>query len=184
MIKLIFKNYKVFLMNNFSIFFWFIIMIKLIFYFMIPIKITYYIMSFKIGIVGTTGVGKTQFIDRLEGHTFCICYKVTDQYDVRRILYRDKDIEFRDFAGTYYNTDNDLFIDLDVLLLMVDDSKISYTRGKKLASEVLAKYSPKKVMLVQNKIDRIDNDKLLSRTYKISVKNNEGIEELMDDILA
>lgn len=141
-------------------------------------------MSFKIGIVGTTGVGKTQFIDSLEGHTFCVCYNVTNQYDVRRIRYMDTDIQFRDFAGTYYNTSNDLFIGLDVLLLMVDDSKISYTKGKKLASEVLAKYSPKKVVLVQNKIDRIDNDKLLSRAYKISVKNNEGIQDLMADILA
>jgi len=39
-------------------------------------------------------------------------------------------------------------------------------------------------MLIQNKIDKIDNDKLLSTAYKISVKNNEGIQELMDDILS
>lgn len=141
-------------------------------------------MSFKIGIVGTTGVGKTQFIDNLEGNTFCVCYKVTKQYDVRRILYRDKDIEFREFAGTYWNHNNDLFIGLDVLLLMVDETKFSYSSGKHLASKVMEEYSPKRMILVQNKIDRIDNDKLLSKAYKISVKNNEGIEELMDTILS
>jgi len=140
--------------------------------------------SFKIGIVGTAGVGKTQFIDALEGKRFDRCYKLTDQYDIREIRYRDKDIQFRDFAGTqYYITDNDLFFDLDVLILMVDNSKSSYTRGKKMAAEVLAKYAPKIVMVVQNKIDITDNDKLLSRAHKISVKSQEGIEELMDEII-
>jgi GTPase SAR1 family protein len=141
-------------------------------------------MSFKVGIVGTAGVGKTQFIDRLEGKRFNRCYNATEQYDIRRVLYGETDIQFHDFAGSYFITDNDLFIGLDVLLLMVDDTKISYTRGKKLASEVLAKYSPKKVMLVQNKIDVIDSNNRLSRAYKISVKTNEGIQELMDDILS
>lgn len=141
-------------------------------------------MSLKVAIVGTTGVGKTQFIDRLEEKPFDRCYNVTEQYTIRRIRYRDTDIEFRDFTGTqYYNTDNDLFSNLDVLILMVDDSNISYENGKKAAVEILAKYSPKRVMLVQNKIDKIDNDKLLSRAYKISVKTNEGIQELMDDII-
>ncbi len=140
-------------------------------------------MSLKVAIVGTTGVGKTQFIDRLEGKPFDRCY-VTDQYDIRNICYRDTDIEFRDFAGTqYYMTDNDLFYDLDVLILMVDDTKISYKNGKNAASQILAKYSPKRVMLVQNKIDIIDNNSLLSRAYKISVKTNEGIQELMDDVI-
>jgi small GTP-binding protein len=142
-------------------------------------------MSLKIGIVGTTGVGKTQFIDRLEGKQFDRCYNVTDQYDVRRIRYRDKDIEFCDFAGTqYYMTDNDLFFDLDALIFMVDNTEISYKNGRKAASEILAKYAPKRVVLVQNKIDIIADDELLSRACKISVKNNEGIQELMDDILA
>jgi small GTP-binding protein len=141
-------------------------------------------MSFKIGIVGTAGVGKTQFIDRLEGKQFDCYYNVTNQYNIRRIYYKERDIQFHDFAGTYYNTDNDLFIGLDVLILMVDDSKISYKNGKKAAAEILAKYSPKRVILIQNKIDKIDNDKLLSTAYKISVKNNEGIQELMDDILS
>jgi small GTP-binding protein len=141
-------------------------------------------MSFKIGIIGTAGVGKTQFIDRLEGKAFDRRYIMTDQYKIRRILCGETDIEFHDFAGTqYYRTDNDLFFDLDVLILMVDDSKISYKNGKKAANEILAKYSPKRVILVQNKIDKIDNDKLLSRAYKISVKNNEGSQELMDEIL-
>lgn len=142
-------------------------------------------MSLKIAIVGTAGVGKTNFIDRLEEKPFDRCYNLTDQYDIRNVYYRDTDIEFRDFAGTqYYKTaDNDYFIGLDVLLLMVDDSKISYKEGKKVATKILAKYSPKRVMLVQNKIDKIDNNHLLSRAYKISVKTNEGIQELMDNIL-
>jgi small GTP-binding protein len=141
-------------------------------------------MSLTIAIVGTTGVGKTQFIDRLEGKPFDRCYNVTDQYTIRRISYRETEIEFRDFAGTqYYMTDNDYFFDLDVLILMVDDTKISYKNGKKAAVQILAKYSPKRVMLVQNKIDKIDNNNLLSRAHKISVKTNEGIQELMDDIL-
>jgi small GTP-binding protein len=142
-------------------------------------------MSFKIGIVGTAGVGKTQFIDRLEGKAFDRRYNMTDQYEIRRILYGETDIEFCDFGGTqYYKTDNDLFIGLDALVLMVDDSKISYINGKKIGSEILVKYSPKKVVLVQNKIDKIDSNKRLSRAYKISVKTNEGIQELMDEILS
>jgi len=141
-------------------------------------------MSLKIGIVGTAGVGKTQFIDRLSTNTFDRCYNPTDQYDIRNICYRDKDIEFRDFAGTqYYMTDNDLFFDLDVLIFMVDNTEISYKNGRKAASEILAKYAPNRVVLVQNKIDIIEDDKLLSRACKISVKTNEGIQELMDDIL-
>ena len=67
---------------------------------------------------------------------------------------------------------------------MVDETKFSYSSGKHLASKVMEEYSPKRMILVQNKIDRIDNDKLLSKAYKISVKNNEGIEELMDTILS
>jgi len=142
-------------------------------------------MCLRIGIVGTAGVGKTRFIDRIETKGFDRRYTMTDQYEIRRIYYRDTYIEFRDFAGTqYYNTDNDLLIDLDLLILMVDEFKISYTNGKKIVSEILTKYSPKRVMLVQNKIDKIDKDKLLSRAYKISVKNNEGIQELMNDILS
>ena len=109
-----------------------------------------------------------ELYEKNDGKAFDKCYNVTDQYAIRRIRYRDTDIQFHDFAGTqYYNTDNDLFINLDVLILMVDDSKISYRNGKKAAVKILAKYSPKRVMLVQNKID---NDKLLSRAYKISVK--------------
>jgi small GTP-binding protein len=140
-------------------------------------------MSFKIGIVGTNGVGKTQFIDRLEGNRFNSCYKVTSQYDIRKLRYGDKDIEFRDFAGTSYynNTNNDLFIDLDVLLLMFDDVK-SYKRGKELALKIIEKYSPKRVMVVQNKIDRMDSDELNSKAYKISVKSHSGIQELMHDL--
>jgi len=140
-------------------------------------------MSFKIGIVGTTGVGKTQFIDRLQGNRFNSFYKVTSQYDIRKLRYGDKDIEFRDFAGTSYynNTNNDLFIDLDVLLLMFDDVK-SYKRGKELALKIIEKYSPKRVMVVQNKIDRMDGDELNSKAYKISVKSHSGIQELMHDL--
>jgi small GTP-binding protein len=141
-------------------------------------------MSFKIGIVGTTGVGKTQFIDRLEGKPYDRCYNVTDQYNIRNICYGGKNIEFRDFAGTQsYITTNDLFIGLDVLLLLVDDTKTSYKNGRKMAVKILEKYSPKRVIVVQNKTDIIDNDKLLSRAYKISIKNNEGVQELMDYIL-
>jgi small GTP-binding protein len=141
-------------------------------------------MSLKVAIIGTTGVGKSQLIDRLEGKSYDHCYNVTDQYDIRNICYRGTNIEFRDFAGTqYYVTDNDLFFDLDVLILMIDDTKISYKNGKNAASQILAKYSPKRVMLVQNKIDIIDNNSLLSRAYKISVKTNEGIQELMDDVI-
>jgi predicted GTPase len=66
---------------------------------------------------------------------------------------------------------------------MVDDTNISYKNVIKRAVKIMRKYSPKRVMLVQNKIDRIDNNILLSRAYKISVKTNEGIQELMDDIL-
>ena len=63
-------------------------------------------MSLKVAIVGNTGVGKTQFIDRLEEKPFDRCYNVTDKYAIRNIRYRDTDIEFRDFTGTqYYNTD-------------------------------------------------------------------------------
>ena len=82
----------------------------------------------------------------------------------------------------YFRTNNDYYYDLDVLLLMVDDRRISFVLGKKVASELLAKYSPKRVMVVQNKIDITENDKLLSRAHKISIKNNEGIKELMDEI--
>ena len=141
-------------------------------------------MSLKVAIIGTAGVGKTQLIDRLEGKSYDCCYNVTDQYDVRNICYRDTNIEFRDFAGTQSSTtDNDLFFDIDVLLLMVDDTNISYKNVIKRAVKIMRKYSPKRVMLVQNKIDKIDNNSLLSRAYKISVKTNEGIQELMDDIL-
>jgi len=88
-------------------------------------------MSLKVAIIGITGVGKSQLIDRLEGKQYDRCYNLTDQYDIRNVCYGDTNIEFRDFAGTqYYMTDNDLFFDLDVLLLMVDDSKISYKEGK------------------------------------------------------
>ena len=142
-------------------------------------------MSLKVAIIGTAGVGKTQLIDRLEGKSYDCCYNVTDQYDVRNICYRDTNIEFRDFAGTQSSTtDNDLFFDIDVLLLMVDDTNISYKNVIKRAVKIMRKYSPKRVMLVQNKIDKIDNNSLLSRAYKISVKNNEGIQDLMADILA
>jgi 50S ribosomal subunit-associated GTPase HflX len=37
-------------------------------------------------------------------------------------------------------------------------------------------------MVVQNKIDKMDSDKLNSRAYKISVKSHEGIQELMEDL--
>jgi GTPase SAR1 family protein len=142
-------------------------------------------MSLKVAIIGTTGVGKTQFIERLEGKPFVRCYNVTEQYDIRNICYQGTDIEFRDFAGTQsYITDNDLFFNLDVLLLMVDDTKISYENVIKRAIKIMRKYSPKRVMLIKNKIDiRIDNYRLLSRAYKISVKTNEGIQELMDDVI-
>jgi len=132
--------------------------------------------------IGTAGVGKTQFINRLQGNRFNSCYKVTSQYDIRNLRYGDKDIEFYDFAGTLYNnTNNDLFIDLDVLLLMFDDIN-SYKRGKQIALKIIEKYSPKRVMVVQNKIDRMDSDALNSKAYKISVKSHSGIQELMHDL--
>lgn len=143
-------------------------------------------MSLKVGIIGTAAVGKTHFIDRLENKKFARCYIATAQYDIRNVSYKDVNIEFRDFGGCYYipSTSNDLFIDLDVLLLMIDDSKISYTDGKNLAIKIMKKYQPKRLLLVQNKIDKdVNNDGLRSKAYKISVKKNEGIEELMDAII-
>ena len=143
-------------------------------------------MSLKVGIVGTAAVGKTHFINRLENKKFVRCYIATAQYDIRNVSYKDVDIEFRDFGGCHYipSTSNDLFIDLDVLLLMIDDSKISYTNGKNLAIKIMKEYQPKRLLLVQNKIDKdVNNDGLRSKAYKISVKNNEGIEELMDAII-
>ena len=58
-----------------------------------------------------------------------------------------------------------------------------HIKKEKAAIKIIRKYAPKRVMLVQNKIDKIDNNHLLSRAYKISVKTNSRIQELMDDIL-
>ena len=140
-------------------------------------------MSFTVGVFGIAGVGKTQFLDRLEGKKLNI-YRSTLDTDIREIQYGNKIIEFRDFVGLeYYDTDNEYFVGLDLLLLMVDNRYISYKNGKTIASDILVKYSPSRVMVVQNKIDIIQNDKLLSRAHKISVKTGDGIEELMEEII-
>jgi len=142
-------------------------------------------MSIKVGIIGIAGVGKTQFIDKLEGKK-CYSYLPTFDTVIRMFRYSEnKNIEFRDFSGIqYYKTDDEYFNNLDVLLLMVDNRHISYINGKKMANELLKKYSFRKVMIVQNKTDGIDKDKIIPKAHKISVNNNTGITELMKKIIS
>lgn len=145
-------------------------------------------MSFKVAIIGTAGVGKTHFLNKIgnESRKNRI-YVASCGNEIRRIRYRDKNIDFIDSAGQeiYCSStiNNDHYIDLDLLILMVDGNPRSYKVGRKIASEILSKYFPSRVMLVQNKIDIIENDRLLSRAHKISVKNNDGIEDLMNEIV-
>lgn len=53
-----------------------------------------------------------------------------------------------------------------------------------MANELLKKYSFRKVMIVQNKTDGIDKDKIIPKAHKISVNNNTGITELMKKIIS
>lgn len=67
------------------------------------------------------------------------------------------------------------------LILVLNDASISFDHSQNLYSELMKRYTTAKLMLIQNKIDRIENyhkmEKRTSELY-ISAKNGMGINEL------
>lgn len=67
------------------------------------------------------------------------------------------------------------------LILVLNDASISFDHSQNLYSELMKRYTTAKLMLIQNKIDRIENyHKMENRTSElyISAKNGMGINEL------
>jgi hypothetical protein len=59
---------------------------------------------------------------------------------------------------------------------------MSYTEGKKWYNKLLKKFPQSMGIIIKNKIDYKDKDANIDvrNTFKISVKNNEGIDKLLE----
>ena len=140
----------------------------------------------KVALIGHQGVGKTCFLERLTTGKFNKQYKATEGYYVyHKYEYKHylRKFVFYDFPGIErYAYQGGDYVDFDIIALMIDDSRLSYTEGKIWSDKLLKKYPRSIGIIIKNKIDRDYKDATINvrNTFKISVKNNEGIDKLLE----
>lgn len=131
----------------------------------------------KVGVIGISEVGKTQFLNSLSRHPRQRMY-VPDLFnvEVREFNYDNRLIEFYDFHRILEMTQH-----LDVILLMIDDRRLSYRRGMEAVRKL---WKPQiRVIVVQNKIDLIAEEDRIPNTIGLSVKNGTGITDVLEAIV-
>jgi len=139
----------------------------------------------KVALIGHQGVGKTCLLERLTTGKFNRQYKATERYDICKYKHDYlRKFVFYDFSGVerYAYQDYEDFIYFDIIVLMIDYTRMSYTDGKKWYNKLLKKFPQSMGIIIKNKIDYKDKDTNtdVRNTFKISVKNNEGIDKLLE----
>ena len=139
----------------------------------------------KVALIGHQGVGKTCFLERLTTGKFNRQYKATKRYDICEYKHDYlRKFVFYDFSGVdrYAYQDYDDFMYFDIIALMIDYTRISYTDGKKWYHKLLKKNPQSMGIIIKNKIecDCKDANINVRNTFKISVKNNEGIDKVLE----
>jgi GTPase SAR1 family protein len=139
----------------------------------------------KVALIGLQSVGKTCFLERLKTGKFNRFYRGTSGYDIHEyqhdymrkfVFYDFSAVERYAYSDYYYKP-----VDFDIIALMIDYNRLSYLEGKKWLNKLL-KIHPKSVgVIIKNKIDLDkDGNANVRKAGKISVKNNEGIDTLLE----
>ena len=135
------------------------------------------------------GSGKTQFLKNLIGKKFSpVYYHTTGFYMANKyeVEYDPlKTLVFYEFSSVErymtYSDDDFNFVDFNIIALMIDKSRVSYTNGKDWLDKLLKRYPRSKKIIIKNKIDQniVDANIKVKGTYDISVKKNQGIDVLL-----
>ena len=142
-----------------------------------------------IALIGTGGVGKTSFLEKLNSNQFTRTYIASTGVNLVTINYGFFVYDFYDHSGQeiYYPPTRDFSIGrTDGIVLMIDCSfKISYINGKKWLRDLLSR-EKKPYLIVINKCDiqgdlKIPNN-VFDNNLKISTKTSNGVEEFLDKI--
>lgn len=141
----------------------------------------------KVALIGYQAVGKTCFLERLKTGKFNRFYRGTSGHDIHEyqhdymrkfVFYDFSAVERYAYSLYYYKP-----VDFDIIALMIDYNRLSYVEGKKWLNKLL-KIHPKSVgVIIKNKIDLDiikDENANVRKAGKISVKNNEGIDTLLE----
>jgi GTPase SAR1 family protein len=148
----------------------------------------------RVGLLGLSGVGKTNFLNTIKGQYkrnymyIATCDSYLSPFNTYEIKYKEKKIIFHDFSGTErymeYPFESPEFHNFDIVALMIDNTKISYTEGKKWHRKILNKFPGSKALRIRNKIDIVDkNPNTEVSAVEISVKNKTGLENVLDEII-
>lgn len=140
----------------------------------------------KVALIGHQAVGKTCFLERLKTGKFNRQYKSTEGYDIHEyqhdymrkfVFYDFSAVERYAYSDCYYKP-----VDFNIIALMIDYNRMSYVEGKKWLNKLL-KIHPKSMgVIIKNKIDLDikDDNANVRKAGKISVKNNEGIDTVLE----
>jgi small GTP-binding protein len=142
-----------------------------------------------IALIGTGGVGKTAFLEKLNTNRFTTIYNASTGVNRVTIDYGFYVYDFYDHSGQemYCPPMRNFSIDnTDGIVLMVDcSSRLSYINGKKWLRELLSRKN-KPYLMVINKCDiqgdlRIPNN-VFENNLKISTKTSDGIEGFLEKV--
>lgn len=142
-----------------------------------------------IALIGTGGVGKTSFLEKLSNNRFTIQYIASTGVNLLTIDYGFFVYDFYDHSGQemYCLPIRDFSIGrTDGIVLMVDySSRLSYINGKKWLRELISRENKPYLMII-NKCDiqgnlRIPNN-VFENNLKISTKTSFGIEEFLEKV--
>lgn len=144
-----------------------------------------------IALIGTGGVGKTAFLEKLNTNQFTRIYIASTGVNLVTINYGFFIYDFYDHSGQemYYPPTREFSVNrTDGIVLMIDySSKLSYINGKKWLRDLLSMKN-KPYLMVVNKCDiqgqsdlRIPNN-VFDNNLKISTKTSDGIEEFLGKV--
>jgi GTPase SAR1 family protein len=136
-----------------------------------------------IALIGLTNVGKTAFIESLDG----VLQEQNYEYYIYKIYRNDVIINMYEFKSkNMYKNMNKKYTNFDGIILMVDTSRISYFYGLTWFQEMYKNIGNNiPYIFLHNKIDNSDTSLYdnLYHTWNISVKNKYGINESLKKLL-
>ncbi len=138
-----------------------------------------------IALIGTGGVGKTAFLEKLNTNRFTTIYNASTGVNLVTIDYGFFVYDFYDHSGQeiYSPPTREFSIGrTDGIVLMIDcSSRLSYINGKKWLRELLSR-EKKPYLIVFNKCDLKIPSNVFENNLKISTKTSDGIQKFLEKI--
>lgn len=151
-------------------------------------------IGYYIAIVGYPNTGKSTLFNTLLNRKRAIVSEIpgtTRDYLEEYIYINDIPMKLYDTAGMRESSDIieiegiklvSSIIKQSNLIIVLNDSKISFSHSDKLYSEIKHQYPNNEIILVHNKIDTIDESPRINDEIYISAKYNIGINKLKEVI--